>query len=262
MKLSSLQLQRHRRVYFSQLGEDGLLEYVLSKLPARNKWCVEFGAWDGQHLSNCYHLIRSHGYKSVLIELDSERSASLQRNMQPYGAICLNRKVGYHGNEKLDLILSETPIPSDFDVLSIDIDSDDLRVWEAAVLYRPKVVIIEINIRDLPGVERVNVPGSPNVWGVSGNSISSMSALAKTKGYSLLAMVGCNAVYVRIDLLSLFHAGEPSVADVFTYEGHSFRELSLRQRLRKAMVIGLQSRPVRSRRISAAMAERNTRSGN
>ena len=48
-----------RNVY-SQFGEDGILEELFSRFPAprdRNSFCVEFGAWDGIHLSNCANLI-------------------------------------------------------------------------------------------------------------------------------------------------------------------------------------------------------------
>ncbi|CAN0123266.1 unnamed protein product [Heterosigma akashiwo] len=41
-----------------------------------NKWCVEFGAWDGKHLSNTWSLINEHGWSSVQIEGDPENSKS------------------------------------------------------------------------------------------------------------------------------------------------------------------------------------------
>ena len=41
---------------YSTQGEDGLIDVVFRVLPPKNKWCVEFGAWDGFHLSNTANL--------------------------------------------------------------------------------------------------------------------------------------------------------------------------------------------------------------
>ena len=55
----------------------------------------------------------------------------------------------------LDNILSSKKIPIDFDILSIDIDSFDLEIWESLKNYSPKIVIIEINSGFLPGIIKV-----------------------------------------------------------------------------------------------------------
>jgi hypothetical protein len=52
----------------SQCGEDGIIERILSIMTDKDGWCVEFGAWDGKHLSNTYNLIHNKGYSAVLIE--------------------------------------------------------------------------------------------------------------------------------------------------------------------------------------------------
>lgn len=226
MKPSIEKLEAQRKKYYSQHGEDGLLEYVLSRLPATDNWCVEFGAWDGKHLSNTYHFVSAKGFNAVLIEADPQKCEVLRENMKNFKAICVNSMVGFEGDSRLDAILAKTPIPKDFDLLSIDVDGDDFHIWQAMAEYKPKVVIVEINVRDKPGVDRVNTHGTPVVWGVSGTSIKSMTELAKSKGYSLIANVATNAIYVRSEYLGLFHDGEVTPADVFTYEGHMMSELT------------------------------------
>ncbi|MFI5141801.1 MAG: hypothetical protein ACHQII_05550, partial [Bacteroidia bacterium] len=130
-----------------------------------------------------------------------------------------------------------------FDLLSIDVDGDDYHIWQTLGKYQPKIVIIEINIRDKPGVTRINKPGSPAVWsdtgtsissmwgitGYTGSSISSMTELAIMKQYSLLANVHCNAIFVRREYLKLFHDSEVTPDEVFTYEGHRISELSFHE---------------------------------
>jgi hypothetical protein len=39
---------------YSQNGEDGIIDYILNKIPDKDNWCCEFGAWDGKYLSNTY----------------------------------------------------------------------------------------------------------------------------------------------------------------------------------------------------------------
>ena len=45
----------------------------------------------------------------------------------------------------LDNVLAKTPIPSDFDLLVVDVDGCDYWIWKRLENYRPRVVVIEIN---------------------------------------------------------------------------------------------------------------------
>ena len=47
IKPESTYLDVVRRNVTSQAGEDGLIQRIFSMIGAANKWCVEFGAWDG-----------------------------------------------------------------------------------------------------------------------------------------------------------------------------------------------------------------------
>jgi hypothetical protein len=229
--LSTLKLNSKRNRYHSQWGEDGVLEYVLGRLPRSDRQLVEFGAWDGQFLSNSFYLIQKLNYSALLIEMDTERFQELERNMLPYQSICLNLMVGYQGDSKLDSILAKSGIPIDFDLLSIDIDGNDYQVWEAMVIYKPKVVIIEINSSILPGKVNINNPDHTFELFVSGSSITALSHLAQAKGYKLIANVGCNAIFVREEFYRIFHKIQLSEYDFFTYEAFSKRSLSLNQKI-------------------------------
>ena len=49
--------QKFRKKIYSQNGEDGIIEKILSRLDGKlDKTCCECGAWNGIHLSNCYNL--------------------------------------------------------------------------------------------------------------------------------------------------------------------------------------------------------------
>ena len=240
MKDTVEKLLSHRKKYYSQQGEDGLLAFILSKIPDKTGWCVELGAWDGKSESNTYYFISHLGYHGVMIEADPLKYNLLRENLKAYDTICVNAYVRPQGGNSLDNILSLTSIPTHFDLLSIDVDGDDYHIWQSLYAYHPNVVIIEINIRDKPGVKRLNKPGSPifmdntgtsssSMWGITGyigTSISSMTELAISKQYCLLANVHCNAIFIRREYLNLFHDREVTPSEVFTYEGHHISELA------------------------------------
>lgn len=212
----------------SQFGEDRILAELLALLPDRNGWCVEFGAWDGQHFSNTLHLIEAAGYEGVMIEVETDRFAALQLLAQRLpGLHPVQRMVGWEGPDRLDAVLGELPVPRDFDVLSIDIDGNDFHVWYAFCDYRPKIVIIEFNPTIPSEVEYIQ-PADPAVQ--QGTSIASLVALGREKGYELAAVTTCNAILVdelHFNLLGVednslrtLRAETPAVTWMFTgYDG-------------------------------------------
>lgn len=195
-------LLEHRHNVNSQNGEDGILAKVLDVLPDANRWCVEFGAWDGRHLSNTCHLIDSHDYSAVLIEGDAKRAENLAKRHDGTARIhALHRFVGFGPDDNLDTILRETPIPLDFDVLSVDIDGNDYHVWDKTVEYRPKVVCIEFN-PSIPTESDFVQPADPQIS--QGCGLGPLVRLGKQKGYELVSVVLCNAIFVRAEHFPLF----------------------------------------------------------
>ncbi len=187
---------------YSQTGEDGVLLKALETLTARDKWCVEFGAWDGQHLSNTFNLIKHHGYSGVLIEGDAQRFNNLRTRFADEPRVMpVNCFVGFSAEDGLDKILANTPIPRDFDLLSIDIDGNDYHVWEAIRVYRPKIVCIEYNPTIPTEIDFVQA-ADPSVN--QGASLSALTSLGRRKDYSLIAVTPLNGIFVRSELLPLF----------------------------------------------------------
>lgn len=185
----------------AQQGEDLMIDSIIKKLPlSENYWCVEFGAWDGKHLSNTYYFIAEKNWHSVLIEGEKNRFLDL-KHMHGNNPRChlLNAYVDFKGKNTLDNLLATTPIPNDFDVLSIDIDGNDYHVWESVVGYHPKLVVIEFN-QSIPN--DIKFIQSPDLGVNQGNSLLALYELAERKGYSLCATTLCNAFFIRTDLLS------------------------------------------------------------
>jgi hypothetical protein len=198
----------------SQWGEDGIILKALEIIRNCDKWCVEFGSWDGQHFSNTYNLIKNKEYSAVLIESDTLRFQDLLKTHEGNDKVIpKNDFVGFSKDNCLDTILKTTEIPSDFDLLSVDIDGNDYHVWEAVHEYRAKVVIIEYNPTIPVEVEFVQ-PRDMNVN--QGSSLLSINKLAKKKGYELVATTLTNAVFVDAKYFNLFGIKDNSSEAMWT----------------------------------------------
>jgi hypothetical protein len=199
---SATWLLEHAKDVYSQTGEDGVLEQIIELLPDKNFWCVEFGAWDGQFLTNTRHLIEAHHYSAVLIEADGKKFEQLERNYQNQPKVLpINAMVGFSEDNNLDHILQSTPSPINFDVLSIDIDGNDFHVWRMISAYCPKVVVIEYNPTIPTPVRFVQEPDM-NVH--QGSSLLSLVELGKIKGYELVCVLSWNAIFVKKEYFPLF----------------------------------------------------------
>jgi len=215
-KRKDLWLTEYARNITSQYGEDGIIEKVLETLGVNDKWCVEFGSWDGKACSNTYNLISDKGYSAVLIEGNRKRYKDLLKTFTGNDkVIMLNKFVGFDRENGLDAILKETAIPVDFDLLSIDIDGNDYHVWNAVKDYKPKAVVIEFNPTIHKTVEFVQAP-DPKL--MQGSSLLSITKLANAKGYELVCVTKTNAVYVKSEFFELFGIKDNSVENMMTDE--------------------------------------------
>jgi len=237
---SSSPLLRHAKDLTSQGGEDGVLEELFRRLPAPAdglpRSCVEVGSWDGKWLSNTFTLCAQHGWRGLLIEADATRSneaaamyaemgrlRSKSEHSHVSGVVCLTALVSIkdpipapgssasHAASAslatlLDRANSEYPlhIPHEADMLSIDIDGNDLHVWTALLTdgrYRPTVVVIEFN----PTVPNdVVFHQAPNMEIQQGSSLRALTeGPAFRYGYCLVCTTTYNAFFIRADALDL-----------------------------------------------------------
>jgi len=141
----------HKNVY-SQLGEDGILETVFPFLNKKivDLFVVEFGAWDGVHLSNTFNFIEQ-GASALLIESDEERFQDLMITAKKFPKIIpKNVYIESVGENTLDNIIDKLDTNNkNPDILSIDIDSvNNLAIWKSTKL-EPSILIIEFDTRFL-----------------------------------------------------------------------------------------------------------------
>lgn len=212
---NSTWLLDHAANTYSQCGEDGIISTVLAMLPEKDQWCVEFGAWDGAHLSNVRKLILEQNYRAVLIEGDPARCGQILTNYSEPShsdhVHPVNAFVGFDASDGLDKLLSGHEIPVNFDFLSVDIDGNDYHVWEAVESYRPKVVCIEFNPTIPTEVDFVQEK-NPEVN--QGCSLRALYRLAKIKGYEAICVMPWNVIFVDGMYFDRFQIGDNSAASL------------------------------------------------
>ena len=207
-------LNQHRsNERVSQHGEYGILKKIFETIGTNNKWCVEFGAWDGMNFSNTFNLINDDGWSSVQIEPNGDRAAMLleryasnphvtclQREVHPIDPVCL-----------IDNILKETKCPNDLDLVVIDVDGEDLAIWESMHVYKPIVVLIEFNA--YKSIKK----------DAEGASLREVNDLAIHKGYELIAVsgysCGVNAFFVKKDLFDQFGIVDNAISNFISADG-------------------------------------------
>lgn len=192
MKYENFFYEKYNKNIHSQNGEDGIIEEILNRLKLEDRWCCEFGAWDGKNASNTLKLVKE-GYHSVMIEGDEIKFNELVETAKEYPNIIPIKRYVDLDNNRLDKILSETDIPTNFTLLSVDTDSDDYKFWESLGNYKPIIVIIEINseINPLKSYKMNNVYDKEFY-----TSFNAMYELGKKKGYEFICHTG-NMIFIR-----------------------------------------------------------------
>lgn len=225
VKPESTYLQVVRANVTSQAGEDGIIERVFSMMGASNKWCVEFGAWDGRHLSNTCNLVVNKGWHGVYIEGHPERFKQLcATHGHNERAVLIHRFINLSGADTLDTVLAETQAPLDLDLISIDVDGQDWHIWKSLERYRPRLVVIEFNYSIPNDVYYVQDPG-PDIH--EGSSLLAMIELGKQKGYELIATTPLNAFFVVKEHFDVFQIEDNDIDAMYSPGKYEFKLFQL-----------------------------------
>jgi len=211
-------LNRYGARSYSQFGEDGILRHIFEVIGCTNRYCLEFGGYDGLAMSNTARLLREDGWQGAFIEADPDAFAKLQTNYRDHPNV---RAVQAFVNpDNIESLLSQLDTPQSFDLLSIDIDGNDYWVWQAITRWQPRVVIAEVNGAYPPPrkwVMRYNPAHSWQGNDYYGASAQSLTDLARTKGYELVCgeEQGSNLVFVKARYLPCFNIPDNRVETLF-----------------------------------------------
>jgi SAM-dependent methyltransferase len=187
---------------FSQHGEDGVIAELLARIGVTTGFFVEFGIESGRE-GNCVFLADVLDWSGLFIEPDEQKFAELG---DKYAANAAVQTIGATVTpENIEQLFARASVPSEPDILSIDVDGQDYWIWEALEAYRPKIVVIEYNAALPPGRQLVQPKGYAEEWDGTdyfGASLDALCALAERKGYTLAHtdLAAINAFFVRSDL--------------------------------------------------------------
>jgi len=187
----------------SQNGEDGVIAAILRCVGAPGRFFVEVGTEAGDEC-NC-RALAEQGWAGVFFEADEACARALAERWAHRPDVGTVRHLIAPATVQGDF--RAAGVPSDLDVLSIDIDGADWYVWEALEHWAPRLVVIEYN-GSLPlDATLVQPPTHDEPWDGTryfGAALGALEWLAGRKGYGLVhtEAAGVNAFFVRADLVA------------------------------------------------------------
>jgi hypothetical protein len=217
----------HELSVFSQWGEDGLIAYLLSRVPIEDPSFVEFGVEDYRE-ANTRYLLMTRNWRGLVIDGSPANVSAIKADDISW-RFELTALCAFVTRDNINELIGEAGFRGDLGLLSVDIDGNDYWVWQAIDVVKPRIVVAEYN--SLWGPERkVTVPYDPefvrsrkhysNLY--YGASLAALEHLGRAKGYSLVGgnTAGNNAFFVRDDV----RGSLPVVAARQAYRQARFRE--------------------------------------
>ncbi len=207
----SKQYERIRDAEFrvhSQFGEDGIIQYLISRVPIEHDVFVEFGVADYRE-SNTRFLLCNDNWRGLILDGGTAHIDFVRSNPIGWRHEIDARSV-FVTRDNINETIVEAGISGDIGLLSIDIDGNDYWVLDAIDVVTPRILIVEYNSTFGPNAA-VSVPYDPDFnrtrahysnlyWGAS------LAALCLAADRKNLAFVGSNsagnnAFFVRRDVL-------------------------------------------------------------
>jgi hypothetical protein len=192
---------------FSQWGEDGIIQFLISRVPITNEIFVEFGVETYQE-SNTRFLLVNNNWKGLIIDSNSACIKKIQEN-DLYWRHDLTALNAFITKDNINRLIKDSGIVGDIGLLSIDVDGNDYWIWKAIDVISPRIVICEYN-SPFGYREAVTIPYDEkfdrtlshysNLY--YGASLRALCILARKKGYVFVGSnkAGCNAFFIRKDV--------------------------------------------------------------
>ncbi len=191
---------------FSQWGDDGIIQFLVSYLDIPTKTFIEFGVEDYSE-SNTRFLLINNNWKGVVLDGNPKDIQYIQED-EIYWRHDLTAKQVFVTAENINQVIKESGFTGEIGLLHIDIDGNDYWVWKSIEVVNPIIVIVEYN--SVFGMDRaITVPYNPSFDRTEahytnlyfGASLKALVQLGEMKEYYF---IGCNsngnnAYFVRRD---------------------------------------------------------------
>jgi len=188
---------------FSQWGEDGIIDWLVERLPNIPKIFIEFGVGDYKE-SNTRLLLYLRNWKGLVLDGSSGNIESI-KSQDIYWRYNIVAEQAFITRDNINELIKGNGFNDEIGILSIDIDGNDYWVWDSIDVVKPYIVICEYNAV-FGDLHSITVPYDKNFYRTDkhysnlyfGASIKALINLAKGKGYSFVGTCsnGCNAFFI------------------------------------------------------------------
>lgn len=195
---------------YSQWGEDGVIDWLIDRLPGIPPTFIEFGVENYQE-SNTRLLLQLRNWSGLVLD-GSHKHIDDIKNQDIYWRHELSAMCAFIDKDNINDLISSANLSGDVGLLSVDIDGNDYWVWQAIEVVNPVIVVCEYNAV-LGDMHSVSVPYQATFQRTKadpsnlyfGASIRALVALGKSKGYTFVGTTstGANAFFVRNDRADL-----------------------------------------------------------
>jgi len=217
---------------FSQFGDDGIINYLVSNIKIFNKKFIEFGV-ENYEESNSRFLLEGYAWKGLIID-NSQSNIDHIKSQEYFWKYDLKAINNFITEDNINKIFLNNKFSGKIGLLSIDIDGNDYWIWNSIKVINPSIVVIEYNARFSSKESKVipykkNFDRSKSKIGniYYGASLMALYKLGKKKGYSLVGTNknGNNAYFVKKKLLHKNNLFIKSKTPSQCFHQHTFKEL-------------------------------------
>ena len=114
---------------FSQWGEDGIIQHLISRIDVGRKIFIEFGVQNYVESSTRFLLINNN-WSGLVID-GGEKYIDYIRNDLIYWQYNLQAECAFITKDNINALISKAGIQGEIGLLSVDLDGNDYWVWEA-----------------------------------------------------------------------------------------------------------------------------------
>jgi len=189
---------------FSQWGEDGIIDWLISQFRYIPKIFIEFGVGDYLE-SNTRFLIKNRNWKGLILESNKEDVLKIKSDPIYWKHDLIVKNIFIKKNN-INEIIKRNLKNLEVGLLSVDLDGNDYWIIEHIKCVKPYIIVCEYNAI-LGDKKMLTVPYNENFNRKSehysnlffGTSINALRDLMNKKGYSFIGTNsnGVNAFFIR-----------------------------------------------------------------
>lgn len=191
---------------FSQWGEDGIIEWLISHSDEMPDSFIEFGV-ENYCESNTRFLLQNRNWRGLVIDGSEDHVATIKGDQVSWRhdltAVC-----SFITRDNIENVIANAGFSGEIGLLSIDIDGNDYWIWEAVANLSPCFVIVEYN-GNFGDLFPLTIPYRDDFLRTAadasnlyyGASCQALTYLAGLKGYLPLGSnrTGSNLFFARSD---------------------------------------------------------------